>query len=209
MSKKIFSLIHGENIHIGPKAKCIQADDFSTLLSAEEMLKKVKEDASLYIQEVTQESEQIKEQAEKVGFEAGFTQWAEKIHELEKEIQRVHDEVNKIVVPVALQAAKKIVGREMEMNKETVVDIVANNLKAVAQHKKIKIFVNKEDFSILEKEKDKLRQLFEHLESFSLATREGLNRGECEILTEGGIINVRFEDKWKILEEALSSLMNK
>jgi len=207
LSKKIFSLIHGENIHVTPQVKKIQAEDLSLLLSAEELLKKTKEDAERYVKEVTEEAEKIKEKAQAEGFEEGFRKWVEKIQELEKEIQNVHEEVTRVVVPVALQAAKKIVGREMELNKETVVDIVASNLKAVSQHKKIKIFVSREDLLTLEKNKQRLKEVFDVLESLSIVPRDDIKSGGCVIETEGGIINAQLDNKWEILERAFSSFM--
>ena len=53
-----------------------------------------------------------------------------------------------MIFPVALEAAKKIVGREIEASEDTIVDIVSNSLKAVSTHKKITIYVNRKDLEI-------------------------------------------------------------
>ncbi|GAB4232026.1 MAG: HrpE/YscL family type III secretion apparatus protein [Chlamydiales bacterium] len=209
MVKKLFSFIHGESLHVAPKTKVISAQAFSDLLQSQEMLEKVKSDADRYVEEVTAESEKLKEKAAQEGFEEGMRQWVEKIVELEKEIAKVHDEVHKLVIPVALNAAKKIVGREIELNHETVVDIVAHRLKAVTAHTKIKIFVNREDLSALEKNKDKLRAMFENLESLAIIERNEISPGGCVIETEGGIINAQLENLWKTIEEAFQSMMSK
>lgn len=210
MSKnKIFTLIHGDAVHLAPGVKVLSADSFSELLTAEELVKKTKEDADHYVREVTREGEDLKEQAEREGFEEGFKKWAEKVAELEERIAKVHDEVHDLVIPVALQAAKKIVGREIELNPDAIRDIVTDKLKAVAQHKKIKIFVHRDDLKVLEKHKDKLRSMFELLESLVLVEKNDITPGGCIIETEGGIINAQIENQWEILERAFKGYMAK
>lgn len=209
MTKKIFTLIHGDHVHIAPKTKVVPAEAFSETLTAEEMLSKVREDAAKYVQETTVESEKIKEQAQKEGYEEGFREWAERIAQLEEEIQKVRKDVEKMIVPIAMSAAKKIVGREIELSENAIVDIVSSNLKAVAQHKKIKIYVNKKDLQVLEKQKNQLRQVFETLESLSIIERNDVQPGGCIIETEGGIINAQLENQWRILERAFAQLTKK
>ncbi len=207
MSKKVFTLIHGDKVHLGPKKKILKAEEISEALTAVEMLDKVKEDAEKYRHEVAVESEKIKEEAQKEGFEEGFKKWAEHIVGLEKEIQNVRQDVEKSIIPVALMAAKKIVGREISLSQDTIVDIVSTNLKAVAHHKKIKIYANKNDLEILEKNKNKLKQVFEGLESLTLVEKNDVAPGGCIIETEGGIINAQLENQWRVLEKAFQTLI--
>lgn len=116
-SKKILSLIAGSNIHIAPNTKVIASEEFSSLLDAQETLAKVKADAAKYRQEVAKECELLKEQAEKEGFEQGFQKWAEHIAKLEAEIIQVRKDVEKMIFPVALKAAKKIVEGRSKLRK--------------------------------------------------------------------------------------------
>lgn len=207
MTNKYFTLIHKNEIHKAPGTKVVPAAAFSSLLDAQGLLETVKEDAKHYQLDIAKDCEQLKEQAQKDGFEAGFQQWANHLAELEKEIKSIHEEVQKVVVPLALKAAKKIVGREIELTPETTVDIVANSLKSVAQHKKILVYVNKKDLTLLETHKERLKNLFEHLESFSLRERNDIQPGGCIIETEAGIINAQIANKWAALEQAFASLM--
>lgn len=206
-SKKFFSLIHGDNVHIAPKTKIIPAVEFSTLQTAGEVLECIKKDASLYKKEVIQEIEKLKERAQREGYEAGYKEWIEKIAELEAEIVKVRKDVEKMVVPVALKAAKKIVNKEIELSEDTIFNIVAANLKAVAQHKRVTIYVNKKDLEIIEASRTRLKELFENLEVLSLRERSDISAGGCVIETEGGIINAQLENRWRILEAAFETFM--
>jgi type III secretion protein L len=140
-------------------------------------------------------------------FAEGYQTWVEHIAKLEEEILKVRDDMEKLLVPVALKAAKKIVGREIELSDDTIVDIVSNSLKSVSQHKKITIYVNKKDLDPLEQSRSRLKEIFESLEVLSLRERSDIARGGCVIETEGGIINAQLENQWSALERAFASLM--
>lgn len=207
MSKKFFSLIHGGAIKTAPKGKIIPAEDIAQVLEAHEVLQKVKEDAEKYRLEVAKECEVLKDKAQHEGFEAGYQKWAEHIAALEAELTKVRQDLEKMLIPVALKAAKKIVGREIELSEDTIVDIVSNSLKAVSQHKKITIYVNKKDLDPLEHSRPRLKQIFESLEVLSVRERSDIARGGCIIETEGGIINAQLENQWIALERAFNAFM--
>jgi type III secretion protein L len=206
VSKKFFSLISGNEIHSTPKNKIIPADSYSKLMEAYEVLNSIKEEADKYRLQVSHESEQIKENAFKEGYEAGFQKWAEHLVKLEQEIEEVHQELQQLVIPVALKAAKKIVAREVELSPEVILDIVAGQLKSVATHKKITIYVNKENLDALEKNKPRIKDIFEALESLSIRARADIVPGGCVIETEIGIINAQLDHRWGVLEKAFENL---
>lgn len=209
MSTKFFSLIHAEKDKIVPNKKIIPADAVGLILDAQGVLTQVKQDAEKYKLEVARECEKLKELAKQEGFAEGYQKWAEHIAKIEEEIVKVRGELEKMLVPVALKAAKKIVGREIELSDNTIVDIVSNSLKAVSQHKKITIYVNKKDLDPIEANRPRLKEIFESLEVLSLRERSDVARGGCIIETEGGIINAQLDNQWAALERAFTSLMKK
>lgn len=209
MKKQFFSLIRGDSIRVAPDTKVIAKDAFSELLDSAEVLKLVKDDAEIYRRQVVDECEVIKQQAAIAGFAEGYKEWLERIAALEEEFIKIRQELEKILVPVALAASKKIVGREIELSDNTIVDIIAASLRSVSQHKRIVIYVNKEDVEILEKNKPRLKELFESLEILSIRPRQDIAPAGCVIETEGGIINAQLEHQWKTLENALEKILNK
>jgi type III secretion protein L len=208
VSKKFFSLIHGDQIHIAPNTKVIPAESFSTLIDAQEALNEVRKDAEQYKKEVVSDIEKLKSQAQKEGFEQGFSEWVQKIAELETEISKVRRDVQKVIVPIALKAAKKIVGREIEISNQTVIDIITNSLKVVSQHKKIRIYVNPKEFDAVEESRNRIKTIFENLEVLSIQPKDDVDPGGCVIETEAGIINAQLENQWMILENAFQRLIN-
>lgn len=209
MSKKFFSLLYGDSVRVAPEKKIIPADSLGELLEGKAIVERAVQEAEKYKAEVAAECEKIKEKAKNEGYEAGYQKWTSQIAQLESEISKVRKDMEKVLIPVALKAAKKIVGREMELSENTIVDIVANTLKAVSQHKKITIFVNKKDLDPLEKSRQRLKDVFESLEVLSLRERSDIAPGGCVIETEGGIINAQLENQWSALEKAFSSMAKK
>lgn len=208
MKKKFFSLIHGNSVHVAPNTHFIPAREFSQAVDAFQILEEVKSDAFKYRQEVTEEVEALKEQAQKEGFEEGFKQWLEHIQLLEEEIKKVRHETEKVALPVALKAAKKIVGQVLtEIPESAILEIVTNTLKAVTTHKKVAIYVNRRDLEALEKSRNKIKDLFEGLEVLSLRERSDIEPGGCVIETEGGIINAQLDNQWRILENAFEKMI--
>lgn len=207
MKKKFFSLLHGDSIHVAPKTRIIPESEYSQAVAAYQILEEVKKDALKYRLEVAAEIEKLKEQAQKEGFEEGFKKWLEKIVKAEQEVIEIRAETKKMVLPVALKAAQKIVGRELELSENAIVDIVINSLKAVVTHKKITIYVNKKELESLEKNRSRIKEVFENLEILILRERQDVEPGGCIIETEGGIINAQLPNQWKILETAFEKMM--
>ncbi len=207
MSKKFFSLIHGDSLHLAQKTKVISGESISTVLDAQEVLQTVKKDAERYKMTVAAECEKVKEQGRREGFEQGYAEWTAKIADLEEEISKVRRDTESVIIPIAMKAAKKIVGRELEISQKTVVDIITTSLKAVATHKKIKIYVNKKELDLMEKHKDEIKKIFENLESLSILPQNDIKPGGCVIETEGGIINAQLDNQWLILENAFQKLI--
>lgn len=202
----LFSILDKALVLPPLEGKIVPVAAFGKVVESQKLLEVVKHEAEEYRKSIVQECEEIKAHAEKEGFEAGYTAWAEMVRILEKEVTLVREELQKSVMSVALKAAKKIVASELEIRPDAIVDIVMSTLKTVAQHKRIVVYVSKKDFSTVEKGKNRLKTIFEELETLSLREREDIEPGGCIIETEGGIINARLEDRWKTLEAAFEAL---
>ena len=209
MSRKFFSLISGAEVRIVAGEKIVPAEEFSTAKSANEILKTVKAESFAYRQEVAKEGEKTKELAFAEGFQEGLIALNKHLFALDEELKHLREDVQKRILPLALKAARKIIGEELRLHPDRIVDIVLTSLKPVTQHKKIVIYVNKADLDALEANKGKIRTIFEHLESLSVQERSDIEPGGCMIETEAGIINAQLENQWRALEAAFESFMKK
>lgn len=204
---KFFSLLYQGDVHLSTDKKIIPAEEISTLVSAQHVLEKAKEDAVAYRQEVEKECEAIKKKAYDDGYNEGLGSFSEHLVQFEKEIRKIKHETQKSMLPLALKAAKKIVGKELELHPEAIVDMVLQVLAPIRQNHRIKIFVNKADKDALEANKGKIKEVFESLQSLSIQERSDINPGGCIIETESGIINASIENQWRALEAAFEKYM--
>lgn len=204
---KLFETIQGKTLHLRPGVKVIPAEEFSQAVEAKEVLEGVRQEAAAFRLETESEAARIKEEAAKEGFEEGLKRWNEKIAELEQEKVAHQKEMEKALVPLAMTAVKKIIGREIEMKPDTIVDIIATALKGVSHHRKIALYVNKNDLEIVESKRGALKALFEHLQTLTIASREDIMPGGCVIETESGIVNVGLEQQLKALETAFQAFV--
>jgi type III secretion protein L len=206
---KFFSLFSGREVHIAPGEKVIPAKEYATLQKAAELLKKTKTEALQFAKDEAKEAELIKEIAFKEGFQEALTSLNKHILALDHELQKLRTEVQQKIVPLALKAARKLVGEELKLHPDRIVDIVLASLKPAVQHKKIIIYVNKADLEALETDKPRIKEVFEHLESLSIQERDDVEPGGCIIQTEAGIINAQLENQWRALEAAFTTFMKK
>jgi type III secretion protein L len=205
--KKLFTLIHGDDIRLDSGVKILKGKDYSEILDSKGVLDKALDDANKYKEGVVTEIEKSKAQAEAEGFQKGLNKWNEQIAYLEAEIKTVHAEIQKIIVPLALSGAKKIFGKELELAPEAIVDIVSNNVKSISEHRKVTIYVNKKDREYLDAAKERLESKFSKLESLSIQERDDIESGGCIIETEIGIINAQTANQWSALEQAFETVL--
>lgn len=206
---KFFSLISNEKISPAPGKKIIPAKEFSSLKKSNEILQTVKHEAKKYKKEVAKDCEILKDKAYKDGFFEGLEKLNEKILALDKEINRLEEELQAQILPIALTSAKKIIGDELKLHPDRIVDIVMQALRPVTQHHKIKIYVNKNDLSILDERRDRIRSILDQVKIFSIEEREDVDPGGCLIETETGIINAQLENQFRALGTAFEKFMKK
>jgi type III secretion protein L len=206
---KFFSLISGKEVRLAPGQKRVPAKEFSTLKNAKEILSEVEMEVEELKKQSAIEAEEEKKRGYAQGFDEGLESFSKHLFALDQELKELKLEIQKKMLPLTLSAARKIIGEELKIHPDRIVDIVLTSLKPVTQHKKIIIYVNKADLAMLEAEKPKIKKIFEHLQSLSIQERDDIEPGGCIIETEAGIINAQLENQWRALESAFQSFMSK
>ena len=204
---KLFSMIKDGEVHPASNKKVIPLEEFSTLMEANEILEKARQDAEDYHAATEAECIELRETAKKEGYQEGLEQLNANIIGLDQEKKRLRHEMNKLILPLALKAAKKIVAKELEMKPETIVDIVLQTLSPVLQNHQITIWVNKADKEILENEKSRIKDKLEQVDSLSIKERDDVAQGGCIIETESGIINASIDNQWRAIESAFDKYL--
>jgi|SRR3989344_842486 len=206
---KYFSLFSGQEVHPAPGHKIIPAKEFSVIHEASELLHIVKKEAEEFKQRTAEDAEVIKKKAFEEGFQEGLTSLNKHLLTLNQELKHLREDIQKKILPLSISAARKLIGEELKLHPDRIVDIILTSLKPMTQHRKIIIYVNQTDLHQIEASKSKIKQIFEHLESLSIQPRDDIEPGGCIIETEAGIINAQLENQWRALESAFESFMKK
>lgn len=205
---KYFSLTD-QDVRTAPGQKIVPAEEFSTLKEAVDILKQAKHENIEFKKKMEKECEELKTQAYDDGYQEGLKKLNEKMLKLDHELKQFQIEIQKKVLPIALQAARKILGEELKTHPDRIVNITMQALKPVIQHHRVKIYVNRQDLEILEENKPKIKEILEQVQSFSIEERPDIEPGGCIIETEAGIINAQLENQWRALESAFEAFMKK
>jgi type III secretion protein L len=199
---KYFSLIYQGQVHPASEEKVIPSEEFSTLVQASEILEKARQDAETHHEKALQKAKELKAKAKQEGFQEGLEKFNDQMLYFERALRTVRLELQKQIIPLALKAAKKIVGAQLELNPETIVEIVLQCLAPVLQNHRFTIYVNKADKEILEANKPKIKNILEQIQVLTIQERSDIAPGGCIIETESGIINATLDNQWRALEAA-------
>lgn len=199
---KWFSLLYQGDVHPSSDEKLIKANDYSTLVEASDLVNKAKEDAQKLLENTEKECETLRKEANEKGFEEGLLKFNEQILYLNEQLKAIRHNLQQMVLPIALKAAKRIVGKELETFPETIVDIVMQAIAPIAESHRVTIYINKDDKAILEAQKPKLQEQMQQVDILTIQEKADIERGGCIIQTEGGMINATIENQWKALERA-------
>lgn len=203
---KFFSLIF-KNDDVAPSSKVLPPEAFSSLVDAKELLAKTQQDSAAFVEKTKQECEVLRKQAKEEGFKEGQDAWSAQLAFLEKEQHDLHEQMKNAIVPLAIASVKKIIGKELETNPETILSMITKALKEVTQQKRIIIYVNPHDLSLVEQARPELKKIVEYADSLIVATKPEVAQGGCIIETETGIVNAQLDVQLSALERAFSSIL--
>lgn len=198
----LLSLIYQGDLHPSSDDKVIPAAAYSKLVEAGEIIEKAKEDAATLLKKTEEKCRQLRAKAMEEGKAQGLETYNEQILRLADSVKQMRLDLQAMVLPIALKAAKKIVRKQLDLFPDTIVDIVLDILKPIGQSQRVTIYVHKGDKEILESQRPRLKEVLEHVEVLSIEERDGLHPGDCIVKTATGMINATKENEWDALERA-------
>jgi len=204
----LLKLINGEEVRL-EKKKIIRKEELEIILATEELLERAEQEVIDLKNKLKEESKQEKAAAYEAGFQEGLAQFNEHVLFFGEKIKELRHLMQQQMLPLVLKTTKKIVGEQIRLHSETIVDIVMQAIKSVLQCKYIKIYVHKQDLESLEKKKESIKELFDQIESFQIEERSDIESGGCVIETERGILNATLENQFRALENAFEAHMKR
>lgn len=206
---KWYSLVYEGDVHPSDEKKLIPAEDFSKLVEAHEIVEMAQKDAERLAKESKEKCKTLEAKAKEKGRQEGLESFNEMIFSIDEQLKAMRHSLQQMVLPIALKAAKRIVGKQLEIFPETIVDIVMQAIKPISESHQVTIYVNKEDKEYLDAEKPKLKEILQQAEVLTIQERGDVEKGGCIIKTESGMLNATIENQWRALERAFETYKEK
>ena len=113
------------------------------------------------------------------------------------------------MVRLALEVARKIVGREVRTDVETVAGIVRDAVNRVEHAEQITIRMNPADMQRLAELKPRLLDELAEAGRTRFEADASITSGGCRVESDSGDIDARLEQRFKVVEEAFQAEWNK
>ena len=119
--------------------------------------------------------------------------------------QNVYHRIEMEVVELSLAIARKVICREVKMDKEGVVCVAKEALARVEDTATNNIKMNPSDLQFINETKYQLSDLVDNMEDVTLTAEERIESGGCIIETNLGEIDARIENQLQAVEESFRS----
>ena len=154
----------------------------------------------------------------KEGQTAGFEQATKKLEPLLDGLQQALMQLGNLrqntyliieqeVVELALAIARKIICREIEVDKEIVVCVARKALSKVEDPGNVKIKMNPTDVQFVNQTKYKLSEMIGNIDNVTIEPGENIRSGGCVIETNLGEIDARIEKQLQAVEESFRTAL--
>jgi flagellar assembly protein FliH len=132
--------------------------------------------------------------------EVVMRRYADSIIEIGKLRSALYTQVEREVVKLAVEVAKKIVHREIQADREIIETLVHVALSHVAEKSAVTVHLSPVDYNYLLEHRAEFSQ--SEGRDISLLADQSIERGGCLIKTECGDIDARIEEKFREVEHA-------
>lgn len=182
------------------------------------LIEQCEEEARRLVEEARREAEAIQREAWQTGFEEGERAGNKlAMQKLEPALQTVNGLIQSLVeareavireheselIKVAFLIASRVLHRQLEMQPETVADVVREAIGRVPKTESVQVLVSPHDLPLLEQMLRETGSGFTIPERAELRADESVQRGGCRVVTQAGDIDATVETQLRTILEAL------
>jgi type III secretion protein L len=179
------------------KRSVIEAND-----EARQIIEKAETYANELREQVETEAEQLRESAYLDGKGKALLEMTKMLIDSREIRDKTLAETEQDMLRLAVKLAEKIIGREVKIDKSTVIDIVSNALRNAKRQDKLTIRVSQKDYSTVQEKFVELSQS-SRTSYIDIVPDPRVTLGGCIIESEVGTIDARLETQLRVLEKSL------
>lgn len=128
---------------------------------------------------------------------------AEELAKAKMQAGTIVAEAEKDILDLALKIAAKIIGRDLEREPDTLIEIVATATEAARSSKSMILRVNPDDGKLLREKRPRLMELVGRAVDISIRDDADVEKGGCVIQTEFGVIDGQLRTQFEMLRNVL------
>jgi flagellar assembly protein FliH len=129
--------------------------------------------------------------------------------DIEKYRKQLYLEAEKETVDLALAVAHKVIGQEISIDRQIVLNVVKDALDRVIDHQKVKIRINPQDLETVQTALFEFLPHVENLENVNFEADATITAGGCVVETNFGTIDARIEKQLDQIEAAFAAELEK
>jgi len=126
---------------------------------------------------------------------------------LQEERDGFFDRMEPELVRLAVSIAEKIVGQELELRPEIVVDMVQSAMKRLRDRERLRVSVNPRDFERVRSARDDLISAVDGVRKLEVIEDRRVEAGSCVIESENGTLDGRVKTQMDEITRALEGVM--
>lgn len=190
--------------NLGVKQKVVKNQIVSAQKEAARILEEAEEFAAEIRREAETEAENLKMQAYARGTANALEEFEANLIESREIREKVWRDTEKDLLRLAVRLAERIVGREIEKDDNTIIEIISTALQNARQQEKLTVRVNPKDLPAIEKETENFAS-GGRIQFIDFVADPRVESSGCLIESEVGTIDARLETQLRVLERALLS----
>ena len=182
--------------------KVLKREVFEAAQEARDVVSVAQERARQIIEEAQREKEAIRERAREEGKAEGLAEWNRILVDTSRRAEDLTKSWEETMLRLSVRVAEKIVGEQLRLHPDSIVEIVREVLKNVRPGKRLTIQVNPSEAARVRARMDRLKEGL-GMSEIEIVAASSVPAGGCMIDSELGIIDARLETQLKCLEEIL------
>ncbi len=182
----------------------LNAEEYEAKMGAKQIIAEAQEKAEEIKAEALRYKEEVFAKAREEAKADVQARAAEELARAKMQAGQILAESEKDIVELALKVAAKIIGRDLEREPETVLEIVAACTEAARTAKAMTLRVNPEDGKLMRERKPRLMELIARSVDLSIRDDSEVERGGCIIQTEYGTIDGQIRTQFDMLRNVLT-----
>ena len=181
----------------------VDADVFDAKLEGDRLVSEAREAAERELAAARDEAERITRKAESEGRERGLAAVTELLVGARAVAARARAGAEAELRTLAVRIAEKILGREVTLDPQAVVDVAATAMRHAGEPRELLVRCAAEDLEALERGKPRLIERCRAAQVARFVADERVPRGGCILETELGVVDARLSTQLDAIERAL------